>query len=304
MSHILVVDDSVVDLKLASSLLLKNTDWTVATARNGKEGLDELELELPDLVVTDLQMPVMNGLELVEAIRNEYPLIPVILMTADGSESIAVEALEKGAASYVPKEQLAEDLVTTVTRILATSAQRRNRRRLQNYVTNVAFVIDNDLELISALVAEIRSLVQERWLFDENEAVRIASAVDEAVSNAYYHGNLEVSSDLREEDANAYHDLANQRREEEPYMHRKIHVSLSFSKEQISVKVRDEGPGFDPSSLPDPTSPGYLQRASGRGVLLMRSFMDEIRYNSIANEVNMTKRVTRFRDDHVLDEDD
>lgn len=128
MARILVVDDSLVDLRLASRLLEKNPDWEVCTARNGKEGIAQVELEIPDLIVTDLKMPEMNGLELVEVIRNEYPLVPVVLMTAAGSESIAVLALEKGAASYVPKNEIANELVDTVSRILSTSTKRRKQQ--------------------------------------------------------------------------------------------------------------------------------------------------------------------------------
>ncbi len=69
---------------------------------------------MADLVITDLMMPETNGLELVAAVRQLYPQVPVILMTAYGNESIAVEALERGAASYVPKSQQADRLSDTV----------------------------------------------------------------------------------------------------------------------------------------------------------------------------------------------
>ena len=301
MARILVVDDSLVDLRLASRLLEKNPDWEVTTARNGREGLEQVELEIPDLIVTDLKMPEMNGLELVEAIRNEYPLVPVVLMTAGGSETIAVTALEKGAASYVPKNELGSDLIETVDRILASSSKRRKRRRLQNYLTSVSYVLENDLDLISALVAEIREMVQSRWIFDENESLRFASAVDEALTNAYFHGNLEVSSDLREEDPNAYHDLANSRRRVEPYNQRQIRVHLELSKAEVSITIEDEGTGFNPDSLPDPTSPGYLERPSGRGVLLMRAFTDVLEFNESGNRVTMRKTASRTHDgDYII----
>lgn len=304
MARILVVDDSLVDLRLASRLLEKNPDWEVSSARNGREGLAQVELEIPDLIVTDLKMPEMNGLELVEVIRNEYPLVPVVLMTAAGSESIAVTALEKGAASYVPKNELGSELVNTVARILSTSTRRRKRRRLLNYLTSMSYVLENDLDLISALVAEIRETVQQRWIFDENESLRLASAVDEALTNAYFHGNLEVSSELREDDPNAYHDLANARRKIEPYNQRLIHVDVELSRDEVKVTIRDEGPGFNPEGLPDPTAPGYLERASGRGVLLMRAFTDAVLYNQTGNVVILKKRSSRqLNGNYVLDED-
>ena len=63
-----------------------------------------------------------------------------------------------------------------------------------------------------------------------------------------------------------------------------------MSSQQAMFIVTDSGDGFDPSSLPDPTNPANLARVSGRGVLLMRAFMDEIFYNSIGNGVTLVKR--------------
>jgi len=71
-------------------------------------------MELPDLVVTDWQMPEIDGLELVNTIGDKYPEVPVVLMTAHGSEVVAAQALANGAASFVPKSDLADNLVETV----------------------------------------------------------------------------------------------------------------------------------------------------------------------------------------------
>ena len=73
------------------------------------------------MVLTDLNMPEMNGLQLVEAARGDFPAVPVVLMTALGSEEIAVEALQKGAASYVPKRNLAQDIADTLDRVVAVA---------------------------------------------------------------------------------------------------------------------------------------------------------------------------------------
>ncbi len=114
MAMVLIVDDSPIDRRLAKGLLEKRSDLAFLFAADGKEALDQIEKSQPDLVVTDLQMPEMNGLELVRAVRARFPLVPVILMTAQGSEDIAVQALCSGAASYVPKSRLARELLNTV----------------------------------------------------------------------------------------------------------------------------------------------------------------------------------------------
>src|SRR5262245_20006909 len=93
---VLVVDDSPVDLRLAGGILEKSSEFRAMYAGNGTEALTAMERQLPGMVLTDLQMPEMDGLELVEAIRTRYPLVPVILMTAHGSEAIAIKALQRG----------------------------------------------------------------------------------------------------------------------------------------------------------------------------------------------------------------
>src|SRR5436853_4700871 len=92
----LVVDDSPMDRLLAGSLLQNLGGWTVLTATNGVEALELLKSETPDIVLTDLQMPEMDGLQLVQAVRSTYPMVPVILMTSHGSEDIAIQALKSG----------------------------------------------------------------------------------------------------------------------------------------------------------------------------------------------------------------
>ena len=121
-------------------------------------------------------------------------------------------------------------------------------------------------------------------------ATPLGLLVNEALTNAYYHGNLEISSEVRERDAREYHDLALQRRQVAPYAERRIHVRLHLDRDQLSITIRDEGPGFDPESLPDPTAPGYLERPCGRGVLLMRAFMDFVSFNEAGNEVTLVKQ--------------
>ena len=67
---------------------------------------------------------------------------------------------------------------------------------------------------------------------------------------------------------------------------------MKLTPELARFEIRDEGPGFDPASIPNPTDPEYLERPSGRGMLLMRSFMDELTYNEAGNHVTLVKNVS------------
>ncbi len=291
MPSVLVVDDSVMDRHLAVGLLRKSPDFTVFEAVDGRDALAKIELHLPDLVVTDMMMPNMNGLELVAEVKEQFPLIPIILMTSQGSEEIAVQALQKGASSYVPKRLLASELIEIVDRVLTAADEVRGRARLMNRLIRYeySFTLENQLELVCAISSFLREEAIRLRLVNRSECLRLGVAVEEALLNAYYHGNLEISSELREQDHRLYHETAEARTQEPPYCDRKIYVAVKITPTQAIYTVRDEGPGFDPSSLPDPTDPANLDRPCGRGMLLMRTFMDNVIYNDRGNEVTLFK---------------
>ena len=105
-----------------------------------------------------------------------------------------------------------------------------------------------------------------------------------------FHGNLEISSELRQEDERNYYKLADARRLQPPYQDRKVHFTFRVTRNEASCAIQDDGPGFDPSKLPDPTDPENLGRVGGRGLLLIRTFMDEVNFNEKGNEITLIKR--------------
>jgi CheY-like chemotaxis protein len=109
---VLVVDDSPVDRQLVGGLVNSQPGWQVFFASNGAEALEFLKNCNPDVILTDLLMPDVDGVELVQKIRKEFSKIPIILMTAHGNEELAVRVLRAGAASYVPKKLLSVEPVS------------------------------------------------------------------------------------------------------------------------------------------------------------------------------------------------
>jgi CheY-like chemotaxis protein len=293
MARVLVVDDSMLDRYVAGALIEEHSGWTAVFAENGREALSLLQGELPDLVLTDLQMPEINGLELVEAIRRDFPVVPVILMTAHGSEDIAGEALRKGAASYVPKKNLARDLIGTVENVLDISRAHRNVQQVVECLSDIElrFIISNDPTRLQPLIGHCQDLMMQMKIVEKNGLIRVGTALHEALTNAIEHGNLELRSELRDiDDRKSYRLLLEKRRLEMPYRARRIHVNAKFSHQEAVYRIRDEGPGFDPSHLPDPTDPANLEKVSGRGLFLIRTFMDEVAFNGTGNEITLVKR--------------
>src|SRR5262249_15552689 len=221
--------------------------------------------------------------------------LPVVLMTAHGSEDIAFQALQKGAASYVPKRNLAHDLPQTIGNVLAVAQADRRHQRLGECLTNVdsRFVLDNDPSLIPPLIGHLEDNLTRVNLCDPGGLTLIGIAVQEALANAVFRGNLEVGAELFHRDPTAYHQLVERRRHEAPYRERRVYVSMEVSRLQAMLVIRDEGPGFDPDLVPDPTDPANLDRVGGRGLFLIRTFMDRVEHNETGNQITMVKR--RYR---------
>ena len=293
MVKILVVDDSPADRELAGALLEEHSGWEAMYAEDGRAALTQLAQQQPDIILTDLQMPCVDGLELVEAVRRDHPAVPVILMTAHGSEDTASQALRLGASSYVPKRHLMRDLIGTVEDVINVTEAGRNKRLILDCLAegSLRFVLSNDVTRLPPLIAYFQDVMGQMKLTNQNGLIRIGTAVYEALVNAIEHGNLEVPSALRaQDDRRPYNELVRKRLREQPFCARKVYVSARFSSAEAGFTIRDEGPGFDPSILPDPTDPANFESVSGRGILLIRSFMDEVSFNATGNEITMVKR--------------
>jgi anti-sigma regulatory factor (Ser/Thr protein kinase) len=179
--------------------------------------------------------------------------------------------------------------------VLTVAQANKNQQRLLECLVNTEeqFLIDNDPSLIPPLIGYLQENITRMHLCDEIGRIRVSIALQEALLNALQHGNLEIPSELKEKDDKSFQVLMEQRRREKPFRSRRIHVTARESLGDVVYIVRDEGPGFDPSKLPDPTDPANLDRVSGRGLLLIRTFMDKVYHNKVGNEITMVKHRDR-----------
>jgi anti-sigma regulatory factor (Ser/Thr protein kinase) len=107
-----------------------------------------------------------------------------------------------------------------------------------------------------------------------------------------YHGNLEVSTALRREnlDDDAFHRVADEHRRQAPWRDRRVTLNAKITNDEATFVVRDEGPGFNFASLPDPRDRSNLEEIGGRGLFLIRLFMTEVRHGARGCEITMVKR--------------
>src|SRR5438034_6154596 len=168
MATVLVVDDSAVDRRFVGGILSRDGRFKVEFAEDGSQALARMREAPPEVIVTDLQMPNRNGLELVAAVRMHHPGVPIILMTGHGSEDLAVEALHRGAANYVPKPQIGERLMESVEEALSLSRADRTYDRLIGCLERCEFEfeLESDPTLIDPLVDLVQQVVAGMKLSD------------------------------------------------------------------------------------------------------------------------------------------
>jgi len=133
MENILIVDDEK-NYLLVLSAVLEEEGYEVLTALNGLEALETQKSSDVDLVLTDMKMPGMDGIELLERIKAYDPDLPVIMMTAHGTVDKAVEAMQKGAYSYILKPFDNERLILYVKKAISVYQVIKENRRLRNAV--------------------------------------------------------------------------------------------------------------------------------------------------------------------------
>ena len=129
--RILVIDDELDMLMLIRMIIEDSTDYEVETTNNPSEGLKMLAERDYDLVITDLKMPGMDGLEVSEELWKIRPDIPVIIITAYGSPEAADEALKKGVADFITKPFRKDTMIFTMNRVLELARVRRENLELK-----------------------------------------------------------------------------------------------------------------------------------------------------------------------------
>lgn len=301
MASILLAEDSPTQVVLLKSLLQADAHQ-VQVAGDGQIALEMVAKQPPDVVVTDMQMPNMNGLELVINLRKLHPQIPVILITAQGSDELSVQALKEGAAAYLPKSQIDEELLQSIDHVLSLLDRDMSYKNLIDCLDyyEFQFNLDNDPKLIAPLVNLMQQMAAGIQYCDDVARARIGMAVEQALRNALYHGNLEISRDdqRRDEELDVAGEasLVDRRRAEQPYADRMIHFRAKLGHDQLQFTIRDDGAGFDYRSI-QPPEENHLDEENGRGLLLIQSFMDEVRFNDAGNEITLISRASEIADD-------
>lgn len=130
MPQVLVVDDDP-DINRLLQVRLRNVGFSVRSAADGESAIEEMQRQIPDVVLLDISMPGMSGLEVLDRIRKDQLDVAVVMTTAFGSESIAVDALRRGADDYLRKPFEPDEFRAVIDRIMSRLHLRRQNEHLR-----------------------------------------------------------------------------------------------------------------------------------------------------------------------------
>jgi CheY-like chemotaxis protein len=288
---ILIVDDEeqIIDILRMN---LEKRGYACEWAYNGKEALGKIIATSPDLLITDIKMPRMDGLELIERIKKEGIELPVVVITAFFDIDNAIKALRLGAVNFFKKPFDFQSIYDTVFKIEKLKLGMAERQRALDYFDggHLRFVIPSNIELIDGVSGYIAERAADLGIVPKKQKFYTQLAIDEALSNAILHGNLSIKTKYSEGDKSGTRDdIYIERLSHPEFAAKKVFVDATVNRDMLEVVIEDEGPGFNHGELPDPTDSENVFRYHGRGIFVIKNIMDEVRYNEQGNRITLIK---------------
>lgn len=263
--RILIVDDEDINRLLLADML-DCDGWVVDQAANGQAAWELVQERPYHLVITDIKMPLMDGIELLRKIKSEHPSLPVVVVTAFASVDTAIEALRLGAFNFLRKPFSLEEIQSIARKGLALWDVQEERSRILAHVKkHVEIRIPSDPSLINSVFHHVQDDALHLGFPHRVVQMNLYLALSEALANAIDHGNGRRAGSW-------------------------VDVDVKLDPDEIRIRITDEGQGFEVGAVPDPTTSENLFKSRGRGIFLMRCYMDEVRYNERGNEVVLVKR--------------
>ena len=198
--RILVVEDSLDVLSFLAEDILPYHGYQVTSATTGEEGLKKLATEGPDMLLLDLELPDMSGLDILRTVQDEDSDLPVVLMTAYGSESIAVEAFRLGVRDYVIKPFTTEQVIDVIDRTLTETRLRREKGELttslQRRVEQLTILSAVGKSVVSLMdIEELLSRIVEAGVYVTKAEEGFLLLVDQESNDLYLRSGKNLGSE-------------------------------------------------------------------------------------------------------------
>ncbi len=219
----------------------------------------------------------------------DFPDTPFIVTSGYGTKKEIVQALKQGALDYFEKPFGIKEISSSIRKVKSLADESNKTIEVyRNLVKkSLVFEIGNDIELVQPLVGGLTDEIKLSCRIPRSYLPGIRMGLHELVVNAIEHGNLELDSELKRR--NDYLEFLKRSSLEPQFIERRVTIELVIVTESFTCVIRDQGPGFDWHSLPDPSDPENLFKPHGRGIIMAGNFFDEFFFNDSGNQVTVRK---------------
>jgi len=293
---ILIVDDNP---ELAKSLgkLLAEHNYRVETASRCSDALRKLRRNLYDIVVCDIDMPGMNGLDLLEKIRQDGRAQEVILMTGFMEQEHFVRAIRLGASDFINKPVEIQHLLKSIEIITARLIDRRNKVNMFNSFEQAEFscVIDPQMYSAAGVTKILNPILQKNLELPHDTLSDLLTCTDEMLQNAFIHGILELTDEEWLSEHDQLCELIRRKLLQPEIVGRRMRFSMWMEKEKeaIAICVEDDGPGFDYESWLKRlrADDNLSMEAHGRGLAMLYFLSDHLEFGNGGRKVMMLRKL-------------
>ncbi|HLA43060.1 MAG TPA: response regulator, partial [Aggregatilineales bacterium] len=207
--RILIVDDGKENREFIVEYVLEPNGFEPLVARDGLEGLEMARQYHPDLILLDLQMPRMDGMQVLDALNAEQLDIPVILMTFHGSEDIAIEVYRRGVKDYVKKPYTVEEMYDAIDRSMTEVRLRREKDQLTERLIKANAELNQrvrELNVLYGIGKSVTALMDIEQLMSKvsEAAARLTSCEESSVFLLEPGGELRLKAVSRQADQRTY----------------------------------------------------------------------------------------------------
>ncbi|PJZ65729.1 response regulator [Leptospira wolffii] len=289
---ILFVDDEEVIRDLFQEIF--GSEYELVLAGTAEQGLSIAESENFDLIITDIRLPRMNGIEFITKLREKGIDTPFIVITGNQDIQISINALRLGAVDFFLKPFRMEAIRYSLLRfknLFYSGKDLVDKRIFQVRESRQKFGLLPRLANLNQYVHLIlKSLAHLPGLHNDDH-LSLKVALYELIGNAIEHGCARITyhqkQDLmfQENDYFSYVDKICETRDEW------VTVQVDYDDTEVRVILEDGGEGFDPARVPDPVQDPNASQLSGRGIFLVKMNVDSLDYNDKGNQVTFVKKL-------------
>ncbi|MGE8721162.1 response regulator [Leptospira terpstrae] len=267
-------------------------EFNVTLASDGLEALTISNQNTFDLIISDISLPKLNGIQFIQKLRADGNQTPFLVITGDSDIQIAIDVFRMGAVDFFLKPFRMEALRSRIKKFENADVDLTllfNSGEIIQFSADCKIKLRPQIKKLNSYIAFIVKQILNSPLATQEDLISIKIVLYELLANAIEHGVAGVSYAEKQEclEANEdYFKLVDSRCAEN---NTSVFVEISMDDVGITIVIRDEGKGFAVSQIPNPVVNPAANLVSGRGIFLAKMNIDSIVFNEKGNEVRFFK---------------